>query len=305
MLSDSTGGARRTAAATTSSMPGGGIGRRSSGGGGYTSYDLGGERSGYENVGIGMNGSDEAYEAVPLRGAGRSLAQRAQGHLKSIKQALKNAFSDSPSGTPTRATIPTATYGNAAYSGHGAAQRTGQLLSRAHARTRSIDLAHVIDDLDSTLEGALVAATLLQELRDSGGDPEADRETNDALDLELSDVCEAHRAHLAQVAVMTDDAVSLSEAQLGTLLETLEKLNAAISTLRRELDNVVQSTPPGSVPTSGPPSLGTSRIECATTEEEEAAMISAAIAASLTEPEPVNDSAPQAQTQAQPNLIDI
>lgn len=265
------------------------VARRDGVGRNLSSSYAGGSSSAYGEA------SDDAYETVPLRGAGRSLAQRATAHLKALKKSakevLKNAFSDSPSGTgsPSR----TNTYGNAAYGGGnatvGSPQRAGQLLSRAHARNRSLDLSHVLGTLDATLDGANTAAMLLKEFRESGGDPEADQATNDNLDLELSDVCEAHRAHLTQVAEMTDSSVSLSEEQLNTLLETLEKLNGAIFAIRAERNENAASQGVGtgvvSSPTATggeqPVSLGTSRIACATTEEEEEAMIAQAIAASL------------------------
>lgn len=245
----------------------------------------------YDNPMATSGDGDDDFESVPLRGAGRSLAQRAQAHLKSLKKTLKDAFKDAGSSSSTRTPVPTSTYGNGTYVEEDAfvgSSPAGQMLTRHHARARSVDLRHVLGNLEDTLEGAATAATLLRELRDSGGDPDADAATNDALDLELSDVCEAHRAHLTQVAEMTDSAVSLSEAQLGTLLATLEQLNAAVLAIRsanRPIPATAVAAPDSSsavVPLSGPPSLGASRIECATTEEEEAAMIAQAIAASLT-----------------------
>ena len=242
----------------------------------------------YDNPMASSANVDDDFESVPLRGAGRSLAQRAQAHLKSLKKTLKDAFKDA--GSASRTPAPTSTYGNETYVDDASfvgSPPAGQMLSRHHARARSVDLRHVLGDLDDTLEGAHTAATLLRELRDSGGDPDADAATNDALDLELSDVCEAHRAHLTQVAEMTDSAVSLSEEQLGKLLFTLEELNAAVLSIRSDGRPQTSTTMPdpdsscAAVPPSGPPSLGTSRIECATTEEEEAAMIAQAIAASL------------------------
>ena len=243
----------------------------------------------YDNPMASSANVDDDFESVPLRGAGRSLAQRAQAHLKSLKKTLKDAFKDAGSAS-SRTPAPTSTYGNGTYVDDDSfvgSPPAGQMLSRHHARARSVDLRYVLGDLDDTLEGAQTAATLLRELRDSGGDPDADAATNDALDLELSDVCEAHRAHLTQVAEMTDSAVSLTEEQLGKLLFTLEQLNAAVLAIRsdgRPKTSAMMPDPDSSraaAPPSGPPSLGTSRIECATTEEEEAAMIAQAIAASL------------------------
>ena len=223
----------------------------------------------------------EAYESVPLRGAGRTLAQRAQSHLKALRKTLRNTFSDSLSGSSPGASRTT--YSNRAYedSSFVGSPPSGQLLTRHHARNRSIDLRHVLDTLEETLDGASTAAMLLQELRDSGGDPEADVAVNDALDVELSDVCEAHRSHLMQVAQMSDRFVSLSEDQLGRLLSTVESLNAAVLSIRRTSSAAVrEASAPVSIPT-GRPSLGSSRIECATTEAEEEAMIAEAISASL------------------------
>jgi hypothetical protein len=158
----------------------------------------------------------------------------------------------------------------------------------------------VLGTLTATIDGANTAAMLLKEFRESGGDPEADQGTNDNLDLELSDVCEAHRAHLTQVAEMTDSSVSLSEEQLNTLLETLEKLNGAIFAIRAErnenaelqgMETGVVSTPTATGDEQSV-SLGTSRIACATTEEEEEAMIAQAIAASLSvQPKEANGTA--------------
>merc|ERR1712205_178036 len=56
---------------------------------------------------------DDDFESVPLRGAGRSLAQRAQAHLKSLKKTLKDAFKDA--GSASRTPAPTSTYGNETY----------------------------------------------------------------------------------------------------------------------------------------------------------------------------------------------
>ena len=225
----------------------------------------------------------EAYESVPLRGAGRSLAQRAQTHLKALRKTLRNAFSDAPSGSSPG--VSRTTYSNRAYedSAFVGSPPSGQMLTRHHARNRSVDLRHVLGTLEETLDGASTAAMLLQELRDSGGDPEADAAVNDALDLELSDVCAAHREHLMQVAEMSDRSVSLSEGQLGRLLSTVESLNAALMSIRRT-SNVSVADRAVSTPVSIPvarPSLGSSRIECATTEAEEEAMIAQAISASL------------------------
>lgn len=238
------------------------------------------------NPAFGGSSNDyEAFESVPLRGAGRSLAQRATAHLKSLKKTLKNAFSDSnTAGTSPSATR--STYSNTAFEDTVVGSpRAGQMLSRHHARSRSIDLRYVLDELEDTLEGASTAALLLKEIRESGGDLDADTEMNDALDLELSDVCKAHRAHLMQVLEMSDHAVSLSEDQLGRLLAMVEKLNIALNTVKSDIPAENHSQDPNSsapVPIpSGRPSLGSSRIECATTEAEEEAMIAQAIAASL------------------------
>ena len=257
---------------------------------------------------------DTEYEAVPLRGAGRSLAQRATAHLKALKKsakdALKSAFgpdASSPSSTPS-------TYGNAAYESSDGfdvgSPRTASYLSRAHERTRSVDLRHVLADLDDTIEGAATAAQLLLELRESGGDPDAGEETNDMLDLELSDVCEAHRTHLTQVAQMSDDGVFVSEQQLGKMLDVIEQINVALTTLRSDGRPATASTLPVPVPvaagatpaaSNATQSLGSSRIEAASTEEEEERMIAEAIAQSLSMQTPTDELA-RAEAELPPPL---
>jgi hypothetical protein len=221
---------------------------------------------------------DESFESVPLKGAGRSLAQRASAHLKALKKSIKKAFTDSGNSSTQASTARRTTYSNDTFVG---SPPTGQMLARHHARSRSVDLQHILGNLEETLEGAATAATLLHELRESGGDPDADAATNDALDQELTDVCEAHRAHLTQVAEMSGAGVALSEDQLGTLLSTVENINAALLAIKSETGRHTDAvSAPRAVP-EGRPSLGSSRIECAMTEEEEAAMIAQAIAASL------------------------
>ena len=218
---------------------------------------------------------DESFESVPLKGAGRSLAQRASAHLKALKKSIKKAFTDSGNSSGQASTARRTTYSNDTFVG---SPPTGQMLARHHARSRSVDLQHILGNLEETLEGAATAATLLHELRESGGDPDADAATNDALDQELTDVCEAHRAHLTQVAEMSGAGVALSEEQLGTLLSTVENINAALLAIKSETGRHTDAvSAPRAVP-EGRPSLGSSRIECAMTEEEEAAMIAQAIA---------------------------
>ena len=221
---------------------------------------------------------DESFESVPLKGAGRSLAQRASAHLKALKKSIKKAFTDSGNSSSPASTARRTTYANDTFVG---SPPTGQMLASHHARSRSVDLQHILGNLEETLEGADTAATLLHELRDSGGDPDVDAATNDALEQELSDVCEAHRSHLTQVAEMSGAGVALSEEQLGTLLSTVEKLNAALLAMKSETGGHIDAVSAPSAAPDGRPSLGSSRIECATTEEEEAAMIAQAIAASL------------------------
>ena len=221
---------------------------------------------------------DESFESVPLKGAGRSLAQRASAHLKALKKSIKKAFTDSGNSSTQASTARRTTYSNDTFVG---SPPTGQMLARHHARSRSVDLQHILGNLEETLEGAATAATLLHELRESGGDPDADAATNDALDQELTDVCEAHRSHLTQVAEMSGAGVALSEEQLGTLLSTVENINAALLAIKSETGRHTDAvSAPRAVP-EGRPSLGSSRIECAMTEEEEAAMMAQAIAASL------------------------
>lgn len=240
---------------------------------------------------------DGEYESVPLRGAGRSLAQRATAHLKSLKksakEALKSAFGPDASVSSTSHTSGMSTYGNAVYESSSdfdvGSPRAASYVSRAHERTRSVDLRHVLRDLNDTIEGAGTAAQLLLELRESGGDPDAGEETNDMLDLELSDVCEAHRSHLMQVAQMSDDTVFVSEQQLAKMLDVIEQINVALTTIRSDGRPATAATLPDPSPaaaatrtgSNAPASLGSSRIEAASTEEEEERMIAEAIAQSL------------------------
>ena len=61
----------------------------------------------YDNPMTSSANVDDDFESVPLRGAGRSLAQRAQAHLKSMKKTLKDAFKDAGSASRTPAPAST------------------------------------------------------------------------------------------------------------------------------------------------------------------------------------------------------
>lgn len=238
-----------------------------------------GRRKSVDATRAGASRVDGAGDA-PLRGAGRSLAQRATAHLKHLRESAKKAWTKEPTnGKETKK------YDNDAYETSDGGYAAGSppaatYLTRAHERTRSVDLRHVLRDLDDTIEGAACAAQLLRELRESGGDPDAGDATNDVLDLELSDVCAAHRTHLMQVTQMSDDHVFITEKQLANMLVAIEEINAVLSMTRKVNRRLTGGTYSNASRMTAP-SLGSSRIRAASTAEEEERMIAEAIAQSL------------------------
>ena len=155
--------------------------------------------------------------SVPLKGAGRSLAQRASAHLKALKKSIKKAFTDSGNSSGQASTARRTTYSNDTFVG---SPPTGQMLARHHARSRSVDLQHILGNLEETLEGAATAATLLHELRESGGDPDADAATNDALDQELTDVCTAAYLTQSEMSGRVSLSAKSSSARCSRRLKT-------------------------------------------------------------------------------------